>query len=451
MKTALKARLTEGSIPKILVNLTIPMIFGMLGMVLFNLTDTFFVGKLGTEQLAALSFTYPVVLIINSLALGLGLGASAVISTAIGEGNIHKVKRLTTDSLLLGLAIVLIFVIGGILTLRTLFSALGAEGLVLEYIRQYMVIWYIGMMFVVVPMIGNNAIRATGDTKTPSLIMMAAAGLNIILDPLLIFGLGPFPKMGIQGAALATVFARFTSFSLAMLVLAKREKMLLFKVDSIIEIWQSWKSILYIGIPITASRMIVPFTTGIITRLLAQFGTFSVAGFGVASRLEYFSLAVVMALSSVIGPFIGQNLGAQKIDRVLKGISLSSIFAMIWGLFLLVVLIFFSSDIAGIFSRDKSVISIIVLYMSIVPISYGLNGIFQLCTTALNVIRKPYHSTGLIFVQMFVIYIPAAHLGVRLWQERGIFISTALAYILGGIFSYLVLKKQLKLKFGSLE
>ncbi len=438
------ARLTAGSVGKTLINLTIPMIFGMVGLVVFNLTDTFFIGKLGTDQLAALSFTFPVVFIINSLALGLGLGASAVISRAIGEGDFYKVRRLTTDSLLLALSIVIIFVIFGLLTIERLFLMLGATGQILNYIKQYMTIWYIGMPFVVVPMVGNNAIRATGDTKTPSIVMMIVAGMNIILDPLLIFGIGFFPEMGIKGAALATVFSRFTAFSVALWILVKREKMVTAKIESLHKILASWQNVLFVGIPIMASRIMVPLTTGIITKLLAGFGPKSVAGYGVASRLEFFALAFIFALASVLGPFVGQNIGAKKFGRIVESIKFSSRFALIWGVFLLISLNLFAVPISKLFNKDPEVVSTIVLYLSIVPISYGLNGVFQLCNTALNVIKKPYHAAGLIFIQMFVIYIPLAHLGVRFFEIKGIFFSTMISYSLGGIMSYIVLKKQLQ-------
>ena len=137
------AKLIEGPVQKTLIRLTIPMMLGMLGMIIFNLSDTFFVGQLGTNQLAALSFTFPVVLVVGSLAMGLGIGASAVISRAIEEGNHYKVKRLTTDSLTLSLIFVGFFALFGLITINPLFRLLGASGEVLTYISQYMTIWYL--------------------------------------------------------------------------------------------------------------------------------------------------------------------------------------------------------------------------------------------------------------------------------------------------------------------
>jgi MATE family, multidrug efflux pump len=439
------ARLTEGPVGKTLIKLTIPMIFGMVGMVAFNLADTYFVGKIGALELAALSYTFPVVFVIASLALGLGMGTSAVISRAIGEGNHQKVQRLTTDSLLLGISLVVCFVIAGLLTIKPLFSLLGASAEVLPLIRKYMTLWYIGMPFVVVPMVGNNAIRATGDTKTPSMIMMTAAGINFVLDPILIFGLGPFPKLGIEGAALATVFARFTTFSFALWVLGKRDKMITFVKPKFSEVTASWKAILFIGGPLASSRMIVPVTTGFVTRILSGYGTEPVAGFGVSSRIEFFALAVIFALSAIFGPFIGQNLGAGKIDRIKRSIFLSMRFSILWGIILLILFLVSGKFIGQIFNKDPQVIKTIVYYFSIVPFAYGLQGILVLSNTALNVMHKPYHAAGLIFVQMFVFYIPLAYLGSHFWQIKGIFVATAISYALAGIVSSFVLSHQTKL------
>ena len=438
------AKLIEGPIGKTLTKMTIAMTLGMVGMVAFNLIDTFFVGKLGTNQLAALSFTFPVVLVVSSIALGLGFGASAVISRAIGEGDHHKVQRLTTDSLLLAFIIVIGFVTIGQFTIEPLFKALGATSKIIPYIKTYMRIWYLGMPFVVVPMVGNNAIRATGDAKTPSLIMLVAVSVNTILDPLFIFGIGPFPELGIKGAAIATIISRFITFSVALWVLAIREKMISFKIPKFSEILNSWKQVLFIGVPIAGARIVIPITIGIITRIVSSYGVKAVAGFGVASRLEFFSLAVIHALASVFGPFIGQNLGAKRYDRVHTAINISHKFTIIWEIAIFILLLSLRNQIAGIFNKDPQVISTIALYLTIVPLSYTMQGIFVLSTTALNVMHKPLHAASLTILQMFVLCIPLVLLGSHFFGLKGIFAAIALSYIISGIISRIVLMNYYK-------
>ena len=210
--------LIEGDIKKQLFNLAWPMFLGMMGIVVFNLVDTYFVGKLGVHQLAAMSFSFPVIMLINSLSQGIGIGTSSLISRNIIATSRNKVKLMASRALLLGVIVVVIFVMVGMFTILPTFTALGAKDDILKYVYDYMSIWYLGVPFVVFPMIGNNIVRATGDTFTPGMIMVSSGIVNVILDPLLIFGYGPFPEMGIKGAALATVIARSTSFVVIIII-----------------------------------------------------------------------------------------------------------------------------------------------------------------------------------------------------------------------------------------
>jgi len=439
--TVKNARLIEGPIQKTLIKLTIPMILGTLGMVIFNLADTFFVGQLGTNQLAALSFTFPVVLVVSSIAMGLGIGASAVISRAIGEGNYDKVKRLTTDSLTLSLIFVGFFALFGLFTVNPLFRLLGASGEVLSYISQYMTIWYFGVIFVVIPMVGNNAIRATGDTKTPGLIMVFAAFINIILDPILIFGIGPFPRLEIAGAAIATVIARASTLILSLLVLTLREKIITIKIPEFREVIESWKQILYIGLPTATTRIVIPLGAGVILSIVATYGSEAVAGFGVATRIEFFALTVVMSLASVLGPFVGQNWGADKFDRIKSGMKFSYKFSLVWGFFIFLMFAIFGSRIGSFFSNDPNVIFVTSLYLLIVPIGYGLYGILVMATSAMSVLKKPMHAAILTLTQTFLLYIPMAYIGSYFFGFGGVFAALPISYFIVGIISNFVLNR----------
>jgi len=444
LKNNNKAQLIEGPVGKILFNMTVPMIFGMVGMVAFNLVDTFFVGQLGTQELAALSFTFPIIMVIGSLAMGIGVGSSAVISKAIGRGDHHMVQRLTTDSLILSLLLVAFFVIIGMLTIEPLFRLLGATPEIVPLIREYMVIWYPGVLFVIIPMVGNNAIRATGDTKTPSVIMLVAVVVNIVLDPILIFGLGPFPMLGLTGAAIATVLARAITLIVALWVLYYRDRMMTFDIPPVKTIIDSWKSILYIGLPVAATRLLSPIAMGIIIALIATYGHEAVAAFGVGIRIEFLAMTVIFALSTVIGPFVGQNLGAARYDRVKLGVKYSNGFSLIWGVVMFALLAVTARPVASIFNDDPVVISIIMLYLWIVPIGYALFGVFQISTITLNVLNKPVPAAILMVIQMFVLYIPLAYVGSYLFGLTGIFGAIVLAYSLTGIASHFVLKRVLK-------
>ena len=433
-------RITGEPVIKTLILLTLPMTVGIVGMVAFNLVDTFFVGRLGADELAAMSFTFPVVLVISSLARGLSVGTSAVLSRAIGEGSRRQVRRLATDSLLLSFLVVVVFVIIGLVTIDPLFRFLGADERILSLIRRYMRIWYPGVAFVVIPMVGNGAIRATGDTKTPSLIMVVAIIVNLTFDPLLIFGIGPFPRLELEGAAIATIMARATTLIVSILILSKRDKMLTVAKVKIREVLASWKRVLYIGLPAAGTMIIIPLATGIITRMVSAYGPASVAGFGVASRIEGFALTVVAALGTVVIPFVGQNLGAGKIDRVRSGLRFCQIFSLAWGAMIFVLLVFIARPVVRIFNDNPQIVDSASRYLRYVSVSYGAFGMFQLITASFNAMNKPLQAAVVSLVRVFAFYLPLAVVGRRLFALGGIFAAAAAANVLSAGLAFLWLK-----------
>jgi putative MATE family efflux protein len=288
-------------------------------------------------------------------------------------------------------------------------------------------IWYLGMMFLVIPMIGNNAIRASGDTLNPSLIMTISAVINIVLDPILIFGLGPFPRLEVKGAALATVFARAVSMVASLAILHYRKKMLTFKRPKISDVLDSWKQILHVGLPAAGTYAIGPIAVGIITAMMATFGPEAVAAFGVATRIESFSLIALFGLSTSVAPFVGQNSGAGKHDRVRKGLIYAFVFSMVWGLFVAGVLAVFAKPLSGLFTESKDVISIASMYLLIVPVSFGAQGIVLIASSAFNALARPMPSAVLTLTRMMFLYVPLAFVGKYLFDTNGIFAAACTA------------------------
>ena len=442
-------RLIEGNVGQQLIKLTIPMIWGVLAVTAFNIVDTYFVGQLGTQPLAAMSFTFPVVMTLGSLAIGLGVGTSSVIARAIGEGDRERVQRLTTDSLTLSLLIVAIFVSFGLVTIDPLFTALGADADVLPFIRSYMQIWYFGMIFLVIPMVGNSAIRASGNTLVPGIIMIVAAGVNIALDPFFILGWGGFPRLEIQGAAIATIISRAITLIASLLVLHYREKMLCFNLPKFGVILASWRKILQIGLPAAATSMITPISIGLIISAIALYGAEAVAAFGIASRIESLSLIVIVALSASLGPFVGQNWGAKKYYRVHRALNLSYLFCLGWGIMMAAILVGSASWLASLFNNDPEVIQIATKYLWFVPISYAAAGIIFVASSTFNALGKPIPSMIMTISRMVVLYIPLAYLGSRLFGINGIFAAACIANLAVGIGAYIWNQKTCNIKIKS--
>jgi putative MATE family efflux protein len=426
------ARLIQGSVFRTLTGLSAPMIGGIFSVVAFNLADTYFVSQLGTQELAAMSFTFPVVMVMFGVAMGLGTGTTSVVSRAIGHGDETMIRRLSSDSLVLSILTVLVFAAVGMLTIDPLFTLLGATPDVLPLIRDYMMIWYLGIVFLVIPMVANAAIRSTGDTAFPALIMVIATGVNIVLDPLLIFGLWGFPRLELEGAAIATVISRALTLVASLLILHFREHLLDFKALTLREMWQSWKAIGKIAIPATVTNLLEPIGLGVVTRLIATYGASSVAAWGAGSRVTAFALVPVFAVCSALVPFVGQNWGAGEYGRVRTGRNYGYIFAVVWSISMIGVLRIFAESVASVFSLDGDVLAEIVRYLWILPFGYFGVGLLRVTEETLNAIGRPIMASVQTLVHMFGLYIPLAFVGANTMAMNGLLGGLAIADAMGG-------------------
>lgn len=438
------ATLTTGPVGPSLLRMAGPMLMGMIAIMAFNLVDTFFLGRFSTDALTAISFTFPVVMSLGSLALGLGMGASAVISNAIGEGDQQGVQRLTTDALILSFVIVAVVAAAGMLTVRPLFAAMGAEGEILDLVVRYMRIWYLSVGVLVIPMVGNSAIRATGDTRTPAIIMMISALTNVIADPILIFGWGPVPRLGIEGAAIATAMARATSLAAALYVLGVRKKMLSRRGMTVSAVLASSRRILHVGLPAAATRMVMPLGMGVIIRLVAQFGPAAVAAYGVGTRVGMFAFAVIMALGASLVPFIGQNLGARRLDRVHDAAWFSVKFGMGYGLLIWLVFLVFARPIAAIFNGDEGFQEATVLFFRIAPVGAAFSAAASMASTVLNGMLKPLRAASLSVLQMFALTIPLSILGAKIAGLAGVFWAGVAASAVAAVVGLIVMSRAMR-------
>lgn len=421
--------------------MTIPMMYGMILMMSFNIVDTFYVSMLGTESLAAFSFTFPVTFTLISLAIGMGIGVSAVVARTLGQKN-HDLAR-QHASVSIGVSAVLIYALAMIILafLDPIFSAMGAKAENLTYIALYMSPWLLGCLLIIMPMVGNSVMRASGDTKTPAKVMAIGAIINAILDPIFIFGLGPIEAMGIKGAAIASILASVVSCAIVYYRLIFSYDMLGWSY-SMAQVWDSTKKLMAIGLPAAASNMMTPISSSIVTAIVATYGSEAVAAFGVGSRIESFVVIVVLALSMSLPPFISQNFGAGQIERVKQGYMSSIKFVMLWqgGLYLL--LIVSAHYIANLFAKDPKVAEIIVLYLMIVPISHGLVGVTILTNSSLNALHKPMASIVLNIIRLFILTIPAAYLGGLWGGITGLIIGVSFAAGLAGVIAFVIIRYQ---------
>jgi putative MATE family efflux protein len=435
------ADLLVGEVGPTLVRLATPMAFGLAAVILFNVVDTLWVGRLGARELAAMSFTFPVVFTIMSLAMGLGIGTTSVVARAIGAGDRDQVRRLTSHALLLSVVLVTGFALLGLATVRPLFTALGADAETVELIADYMVPWYLGIGLVVVPMVGNAAIRATGDTKSPSVVMVISGLVNLVLDPILIFGLGPFPRLELQGAAIATVVSYGFAFAAGLWILGRRLGMIEWALPRLEALWASWRQLLYVGAPAALTNMLLPLSTAVITRVLAAHGASSVAAFGVGSRIEALSLIGMSSLSIAIAPFVGQNHGAGRPARVAAAIRYALRGSLILGGGIAAALALLARPIASLFTSDPEIAAEIATYLWMVPVSYGLLGASMIASSTFNAVNRPLQASAIVGARVFILAIPLTLAGSKFFGVVGVFAGIAIANGVIGLVARVVARR----------
>lgn len=443
MAEPLQATLTEGRVSTQLKSLALPLVWGLMATMSLNAIETFFIAQLGREPLAALSFTFPIIMVLTSLAIGLGAGTSSAVARAIGEGDSSKARRLATDAMSLTFIISASVCLLGWITLEPLFFALGAPVELIPLIRSYMSIWYFSAPCLMVPMVCLSALRAMGMSQVQGYLMGGAALVNVLLDPVLIFGLLGAPALGLQGAALATLITRALMLVIALYILHARLHML---VNPFIP-WQklkaSWRAIIEVGVPAMAANVIIPFASAIVLAMVAAYGTDAVAALGIATRIEPLALIVFYALSGVVGPFFGQNLGAGKVGRLQDALRVLTQFCLGVGLLLAIVLGLLGAEIAQLFGGHDEVVAIAASYLLIVPISYGAYGLIMSVNAAFNGMGNPWPAMLISAGRVLYVYLPLAWIGQQLWGMIGIFIATAVANIALGIWAWLWLKRHI--------
>ena len=425
--------LTSGSVARKLLSMAGPMLIGMVSIMSMSVVDTFFVGQLGTLPLAAMSFSFPVIFFVGGISTGLSTAAASVISRAVGRADREEARRVTTHTLMLALTLVVILLAIGFPFMRPLFRLLGATDEVMPLVIAYMTIWMFGMLFFVVPVVGTAALRARGDARTPMFIMIGGTVVNLALDPTLIFGLGPIPALGIEGAALATAIARGIASVATFWILWSNRQMRPLGRGVLEHIGDSWRKLVRIGAPAAGTNVIVPVTTAILTRLVSEYGEPAVAAYGAGARIESMAVLVFFSLSSGLSPIVGQSWGAELRDRVSKALTLSEKISVGWGLVAWGLFALGSGWLAAVFVEGEIAAEHLATFLLIVPAGHAPQGVFLVCNAALNAIDRPVHAASLSFTRTIVLTVPLAWLASYWFGLAGIFASIAAANLLVGI------------------
>jgi len=435
--------LTSGSVSRHLRVQATPMALGLVAIISFDVVDLFFVSRLGDAPLAAISFTFPVIWFLGSVAIGYEAGAASCVSRAAGEGNVRRAARLTTDAALLaGLATLVLCAIG-LTTIDPVFSALGATDDLMPLITDYMSIWYWTEPASAVMWTCLASMRARGNTALEGKVITAAAILNAILDPIFIFGWFGFPRLEMAGAALASLTATLTMLGFTLIYLATRLRVFANPFAALDEVVDSWRELMRIGFPAMMTNAIIPVANGIVMAIVATHGVTAVAGFGIAMRIEPVALIPFYALSAVSSPFFGQNIAAKKYDRLVEARRVISRFCLRFGLLLAVALCLVAEPLSGLFTHSMAIREVTVDYIWLVSLSYGAYGLVMSVNAAFNGIGRPLPGVLISSMRVVIVFLPLAFLGHWLFGLPGLFGASALSNLGIGALAYRWLGSQL--------
>jgi putative MATE family efflux protein len=376
-----------------------------------------------------------VIFTLSTVGFGFGAGATAVIAQAIGRGDGHVVQEVATNTLLLSFGVIVALAILGAQSMDVLFAVLGATPEVLDDVRAYMTVYLWGLPVILLPVVLNGFIRAAGETFLPAMVMIAGAVINAAVSPLLIFGLFGFPELGIAGAAWGVVAARGAITLVSLLIIHFRERLLDYSIGALRQFIPAVAGVVTIGLPATLAQIITPLSGGALTRLLASFGEETVAAFAVGARVEALFLIAYFALQSGVAPFVGQNFGARRFDRLAETARIIMGFSAFWGVACLAVALVYGRTITGFFTTDPVVAAVSARYFIIVSAGMIGAGLMHGATAFFYAMGRPFLATLVIALRFVALYVPIGYFLSRHFGPDGVFIAAAVSYLGAGLLS----------------
>jgi putative MATE family efflux protein len=433
--------LVRDPVGKTLLSLTLPAMWGVMVIVSAGIVDTLFARELGLNYQAALSFTSPVTFMLSSVALGLAVGTASITARSIGAGNLAQAQRMAGQALLFALGLVTLVGLIAVFLITPLFTLLGASQQLMPLIQSYMGIYLLSAPALVLPMVGSAILRANGNAIAPSMVLTLIAVIKGLATPALMYGWGPLPRLELAGAALASSLA-FSGGTLMTLSLLKREELITFEQYTK-DFVPTCRKMLFIGLPSMATNVLGPVCIALATKLIAPLGAATVAGFGIANRIEALVLIPLLALSGIIGPFMGQNLGAKRYDRMQAAARLTILFSMGYGLLIALAMAAFAPALAHVFSRNTEVITAASLYLYFVPLSYTLYGVIMIGAGAFNGLGDPRGNIAF-YGTKSVLYLTGVVVGEHIFGYNGVCTAIALANVAGGLLALHWLRQRLE-------
>jgi putative MATE family efflux protein len=434
------AKLVSGSIPRHLVNQTLPAVIGVAAIMSIGIVDAYFIGQLGSAPLAAISFIFPVAVASTSLGVGVMVGINSVVARALGEGNHENAARRANFGIVFAALIGLLMGLALWLAIDLIFAAMNAPAHLMPLIRAYMTPYAAGFPLNLAIMGFNGVLRGQGEAKRTSTVSIAYAAANWVLNPILITGAFGFEGFGIAGSAYATVIGWGIGVLVALALL--RGTSLPFNPGRLrnCDLIDPARAIIKVGLPAAFSNAINPLGLSILTALVALEGEAAVAGFGAAGRLQSFVIVPSLGLSGAIGAIVGQNWGARRFDRAREAALWAAGFCIVWGLLVAGAMMAAGRSFATVFTDDPAVIAEFSRYLQIAAWGYAGFGLLIVGNGIMNAVDKASLALLQSVARVFCVMLPTALLLQPAMGSSAIYTAELAANLFGAVSAVVLVR-----------
>ncbi|WP_049896961.1 MATE family efflux transporter [Natrialba chahannaoensis] len=425
--------LTSGGIVRPLLYLSIPLIITNVLQTAYNIADTFWLGHYGTTELAAISFAFPIIFLLISVALGFSVAGSILVAQYTGAGRESKAEYAASQTVSFSIIASLLLGFLGYFIVEDLLALFGAGADVIDAATTYMQIYSVGLVFVFGFLMFIALMRGYGDTVTPMLIMFVSVVINIVLDPLLIFGVGPIPELGIAGAAYATIIARGVTLVIGLWLMFRGYRGVRIRLSQMVPDLSYGLKLVRIGLPASFEGASRALSIALLLFIVSLFADTVIAAYGVGTRLLSVIVLPAIALSQGVETMTGQNIGDGNPDRAAAANRFAAIalFVFLTAAGLLSAII--AEPLVSIFTNDPAVIDHGATFMHFVAPTFGLFGAMYVYIGGFRGAGMTLTAAGLVILAFGVVQIPVAWVAADAFGPPGIWLSFAVSHLVGAL------------------
>ncbi len=438
-------RLGTAPLGRLLIALSLPGIASTISTTLYNVVDTLWVARLGYEAIAALTIVFPYQILYYAVGGGTGTGIGALVSRRFGEKKVDAANRVAGQIFFLSAFWGLLFILIAAFFADPILKLIGAKPDFMEYCRQYFIITSFGAPLMIFAILASSLLRGSGDAVRPMIIMISATIINVVLDPFMIQGIGPFPEMKVAGAAWATVIAQAFGALLGLFYLLTGRTAYKIKLAHLRPDWHIIGEIYHVGAPSAILQITESFAFMLFNVVVSSFGSVAVAAVGIVVRISDFAFMPVMGVSHGLLPIVGYCFGAGNYNRLWSAFRKANMGIVVLLSVITLGLEIFAPQIIRIFNDDPELLDVAVPAMRIMLASMVLVGPNVLSITTLQGLSRGKSALVLSLIRQFAIFVPALYLLSYLFDLTGAWVAGPVSDILGVVITLVFIYREYRL------